>query len=167
MRKLAMAALGAAAACLIATLIARRATRHGVRAATAQPRPARLEDIVRDIVPPVRFARANSLWGESAMAPCLIGAVWGEQPAQAAFAPQMRLALRAPLRAPALAAGGAIWTARERPELATTGEAEAVARQVALEPGAAPVVRVLKIADFRRKDRPAPDRRYGALRRAA
>jgi hypothetical protein len=37
---------------------------------------------------------------------------------------------------------------------------------VALEPGAAPVVRVLKIADFRPKA-PRRERSYGTLRHAA
>lgn len=161
MRGLAKLGIGALAACVLATLFTQGATRQAARASSAQPRPARLEDLAREAVAPVHFARANSLWGETAIAPCLIGAVWGERPAQAAFAPQMRLSMRTPV-----IARGAVWTVRQKPETAPVNDADVAARYVAMEPGTAPVVRVLRIADFRARKTRTP-RTYDTLRRAA
>ncbi|MDX2235237.1 MAG: hypothetical protein NW200_12135 [Hyphomonadaceae bacterium] len=142
MRSILVAMIGVVAAFALATLGARGATRHGLRAAAAQPRAARRDDLAREAIAPVAYARINSLWGETAIAPCMIGAVWSAGAAHASFAPQMRLSVRAPVKA--------------------------AARDVALEPGAAPVVRVLNIADFRPRDRaPRLARRYDTLRKAA
>jgi hypothetical protein len=159
MRSLAKLGIGALAAFLLATFFARGATRQVARAASLQPRAARLDDLTRDAVAPARLARANSLWGETSIAPCLIGAVWGARPAQAAFGAQMRLSVRAPV-----IARGAV-TVRAQADIASTADADVAARYVAMEPGAAPVVRVLKIADFRARRRPA--RTFEGERRAA
>jgi hypothetical protein len=155
MRKLAMMGLGALAALLVLSRRERRGTRHGARAVAAQPRAARLEDLARDVIAPVRYARMNSLWGESAIAPCMIAAAWGERPMQATFAPQMRFTVSLPS------------VVRQTPQMAAPSDADVAARYAALEPGAAPVVRVLKIADFRRKDRPRREERSYAMLRAA
>ncbi len=169
MRTIVMAFIGVFSAFMLASLGARGATRHGQRAAAAQPRAARMDDLSRQAIAPVQYARANSLWGETSIAPCMIGTVWGERPAQASFAPQMRLSMKAPLKA---AASGGDWFARAhaqiRAEIGAVSEADIASRYVAMEPGAAPVVRVLRIADFRpRKGAARPARTYGTLRRAA
>ena len=136
MRNVVMMAIGAVAAIAVATLFAQRATRHGDPAASLQPAAARADDLSRQAIAPVRYAMINSLWGETSIAPCVVGAVWGARPAHASFAPQMRLVMRAPLRTAAI--------------------------PVALEPGGAPVVRVLSIANFRKPPAAGrPARTYG------
>lgn len=166
MRNVLMLAVGAIAALSVATLLARRATRHGLRAATAQPSAARADDISRQFIAPVRYAMINSLWGETSIAPCMVGAVWSDRLASASFSPQMRLSMRAPLRT-AAPARTANWMSRARVDLAAANDADIAARMVAMEPGVAPVVRVLKIASFRRPAAARPERTYGQALRAA
>lgn len=140
-------AAGVLAALSLTALQAAGRTRHGDRTPALQPREARAEDLARQVVEPVRFALANSLWGETSIAPCLVGAQWGDQPVQASFAPMMRLSMRAPLKAPARAGA---WVTREVLDLSPANDADVASRYVAMEPGAAPVVRVLKMARFAR-----------------
>ena len=134
MRNVMMMAIGAVAAVAIATLFAQRATRHGDPVASLQPTAARADDLSRQAIAPVHYAMINSLWGETSIAPCMVAAVWGERPAHASFAPQMRLSVGAPVRRAAIPA---------------------------LEPAVAPVVRVLDIANFRKLPATRPERSYG------
>ncbi len=167
MRNVLMMAVGAVAAIAVATLLTQRVTRHGDRVASLQPTAARADDLSRQAISPVRYAMINSLWGETSIAPCMVGAVWGEGAAQASFAPQMRLSMRTPLRA-AVPAKTATWMTREKLDLAAASDADVASRYVAMEPGVAPVVRVLKIANFRRPAAsPRPERSYGQALRAA
>ncbi len=168
MRNVLMMAAGAVAAVAVATLLAQRVTRHGDRVASAQPTAARADDLSRQTISPVRYAMINSLWGETSIAPCMVGAVWGEGLTHASFAPQMRLSMRAPLRAAAVPARAATWMTREKLDLSAASDADVASRYVAMEPGVAPVVRVLKIASFRRPPAAArPERSYGQALRAA
>ena len=167
MRNVLMLAVGAIAALSVATLLARRATRHGLRAATAQPSAARADDISRQFIAPVRYAMINSLWGETSIAPCMVGAVWSDRLASASFSPQMRLSMRAPLRTSVAPVRTANWMSRARVDLAAANDADIAARMVAMEPGVAPVVRMLKIANFRRPAAARPERTYGQALRAA
>jgi hypothetical protein len=112
MRGVVLIGLGALLALFMATHAVKHATRHGMRAESIQPRAARLEDLAREVTPPLHYARANSFWGESSLGPCAVSAVWA---AHIAFAPTLRLEVRAP----------------------------AVATAPKLEPGADPVVRVV------------------------
>ena len=163
MRNVLMMAIGAVAAIAVATLLAPRVTRHGERVAAAQPTAARADDLSRQAIAPVRYAMINSLWGETSIAPCMIGAVWGGS--HASFAPQMRLSMRAPLQ---VSAKAATWRTREKLEFAAASDADVASRYVAMEPGVAPVVRVLKIASFRKPAAAArPERTYGQALRAA
>lgn len=98
MRGVVLAGLGALVAVMMAGHAVKHATRHGLRAESVQPRAARLEDLAREAVAPLRYARANSFWGETSIGPCAIGAVWA---AQVAFAPTLRLEVRAPAKAAA------------------------------------------------------------------
>lgn len=138
MRNVAMLAIGAVAAVAMAMLMAQRATRHGAPAAALQPTAARADDLSRQAIAPVRYAMINSLWGETSIAPCMIGAVWAAQAAPVSFAPQMKLTVRA----------------------------HAAAAVPAIEPAVAPVLRVLDIANFRRPAQARPERAYGYLRAA-
>ena len=168
MRNVLMMAVGAVAAIAVATLLAQRVTRHGDRVASAQPTRARADDLSRQAIAPVRYAMINSLWGETSIAPCMIGAVWGEGATHASFAPQMRLSMRTPLRAAATPAKAAMWMTREKLDLDAASDADVASRYVAMEPGVAPVVRVLKIANFRKPlAAPRPVRTYGQALRAA
>jgi hypothetical protein len=76
--------------------------------------------------------------------------------------------MRAPLRAAAVPARSATWMTREKLDLAAANDADVASRYVAMEPGVAPVVRVLKIANFRRPPAtPRPLPVYGQALRAA
>lgn len=168
MRNVLMMAVGAIAAVAVATLLAQRVTRHGDRVASLQPTAAREEDISRQAIAPAHYALINSLWGETSIAPCMVSAVWGEGASQASFAPQMRLSMRTPLRTAVVSAKATSWMTREKLDLAAASDADVASRYVAMEPGVAPVVRVLKIANFRRP--PAAPKRelnYGPALRAA
>ena len=154
MRGLWKLAATALAALSLTTLLARTATRHGEQTPAFEPREARAEDLARDVVPPVRFALANSLWGETAIGPCLVGAFWGTgleaTEVRAQFAPMMRLSMRTPLKSPARMG---VWVTREVLDTAPANDADVASRYVAMEPGAAPVVRVLRVARFARSGR--------------
>lgn len=167
MRNVMMMAIGAVAAVAVAMLFAQRVTRHGDRAAVLQPTAARADDLSRQSIAPAHYALINSLWGETSIAPCMVEAVWGEGASQASFAPQIRLSTRTPLRAAATPALGVSWSSRAK--FAPPADAEATPSQVAMEPGVAPVVRVLDIANFRRPAAAAARaaRTYGQALRAA
>lgn len=152
MRTLWKFAATALAALSLTTLLARTATRHGEGMPVLEPRDARMEDLDRDAIHPVRFALANSLWGETSIGPCLVESRWGAtldlRPIQASFTPLMRLAMRTPLRAPARTG---VWHARETVDLAPANDADIASRYVSMEPGVAPVIRVLRVARFSRE----------------
>lgn len=164
MRRVLLAGIATVAALVLSMLVTRHATRQDILPPTAQPREARLEDLARDAIAPIDYARANSFWGETSIGPCMVSAQWRGQAEGAAFATMLRFGGRAPLRTAAVAARAGAWVAREQLDLAGTGEAEAAPRYAAVEPGLAPVVRVLQ---FRPREKPArPERRYDTLRAA-
>lgn len=164
MRGVLLAGIAAVAAAVLATLATRHATRQEILPPAAQPREARLEDLARDVVAPADYARANSFWGETSIGPCMVSAHWRGEADGAAFTSMLRLAVRAPLRAAAVPARAGAWVAREQLELAATGDADIASRYTAVEPGVAPVVRVLRFQPRAKATR--AERRYDTLRAA-
>lgn len=138
MRKAMLAMIGAWAAVAVATLFARRATRHGDPAPMFEPRLAGETTLTRCAVPAGAYARIASLWPDRAGAHCRVRAVWAGE-TQATFASQMRVALPA--------GGVAALVAADAP----ANDADIAKRLAQVEPGVAPVVRILRAASFRPK----------------
>lgn len=166
LRKTVLSGLGIVAAIVMATLFTRNPTRHGAPAPVLEPRAARTDDLVREDIAPLHLARVSSLWGDYAVSSCIVATVWGAGGVGASFSPTMRLSMKSPLRAPAAAARAPTWIHRDRLELAAANDADPVAREVRVEPGAAAVVRVFRARRFKAKAR-APFRLGSGLRLAA
>ncbi len=164
-RRAVLSGLGLVAAIVMATLFTRNPTRHGDPAPTLTPRAARAEDIARDVIAPDRLALVTSLWGDYAVPSCIVATVWGSNAAGASFSPTLRLSMKSPLRAPAAAARAATWIARDMLDLAAANDSDPVAREVSVEPGAEPVVRIFRARKF--KAGRAPFRLGSGLRLAA
>jgi hypothetical protein len=81
---------------------------------------------------------------------CRVRAVHGGGAIAAAeFGGLMRLSLRAAQRAPAIAARAAAWVAREQLLVSASNDADVADRFVSLEPGAIPVVRIIKTGSIK------------------
>lgn len=164
-RKAVLSGVGLLAAIVMATLFTRNPTRHGDPAPTLEPRSARAEDLARDVIAPARLALVSSLWGDYAVSSCIVTTIWGNNASGASFSPTLHLSMKSPLRAPAAAARATTWVARDMLDLAAANDADAAARQVSVEPGAAPVVRIFRARKF--KEARAPFRLGSGLRLAA
>lgn len=144
----AWAGIGVLAALVMSTLFTRNPTRHGEYTPVLEPRAAGADDLAREGIAADRYALVASLWGDYAVPSCRVAAVWGD--AGASFSPTLRLSMRSPLRAPAAAAHAPTWVARDKLELVAANDAaEAAPRDVLVEPGSAPVVRVYSGAWFK------------------
>ncbi|MBT9444735.1 MAG: hypothetical protein IV086_03440 [Hyphomonadaceae bacterium] len=164
-RRAVLSGFGLVAVIIMSTLFTRNPTRHGDPAPTLTPRAARAEDLARDAVAPVRLARVSSLWGDYAVSSCLVATVWAGNTTGASFLPTLRLSMKSPLRAPAAAARATTWIARDRLDLIAANDAEAGVREVSVEPGAEPVVRIFRARKF--KANRTPFRLGSGLRLAA
>ena len=165
LRRAVLSGFGLVAALVMATLFTRNPTRHGDPAPTLTPRAARAEDLAREDIAPVRLALVTSLWGDYAVSSCIVTTVWGNNASGASFSPTLRLSMKSPLRAPAAVGRAMTWVARDRLDLAAANDTDAVAREVSVEPGAAPVVRIFRARKFR--EARAPFRLGSGLRLAA
>ncbi len=97
---------------------------------------------------PQTLAKLSSLWIDRAGSQCRVPTLWGEtgEPS-AAFAPILRLRLRAARQALA-ASTAAAWTMQEEVALMAANDAEIASRLVMLQPGQS-AVRLVKAASFR------------------
>lgn len=148
MRKALLSVIGAWAALALAGLFAGRSVRAGRLPEMVEPAPARSTYLDRHDLRADRYARIASLWGDRSGVQCRIPATWSgldAAPAHARFTAQMRLAMRAPL----IAAIAEKTAATSAPELSAANDADVAKRLVTLEPGASPVVRILRQTSFR------------------
>lgn len=157
MRMMIIGVVAAATAGFLALVLAARGKVKAMMLAPCEPRRAAPDMIARASLPAARVARAASLWTDAAGVQCRFAADWATGPAR--FAPTMRLALKAPQAAPAVAARAAAWVAREQIVAAAANDADVASRLVTLDRGATPVVRVLRFGAF-------PSRRAGQRRAA-
>lgn len=118
--------------------------------APVEPRRASFDDSARANLSPVLVARSTSLWTDSIGAMCRVSASFGTPGIAAAeFGGLMRLSLRAAQRAPAVAARAAAWVAREELQLTAANDADVADQFVTLQPGATPVVRLIKTGSIK------------------
>jgi hypothetical protein len=128
------------AALVMSLLFTRHATRHGEAEPVLEPRAARLEDLDRNDIGADRYALVASLWADYAVPSCRVATVWGNSAAGASFSPTLRLSMKASVRAPVVPSNACAWVAPASLDL--TAANDAVAREVSMVPGAAPVVRI-------------------------
>ena len=133
-----------------AALVLAGLSRKRLGPAPVEPRRATYDAAARAVLPPVVVARSASLWTDTLGAMCRVGAVHRDGAIAAAeFGGLMRLSLRAAQRAPAVAARAAAWVAREQLQLAAANDADVADQFVTLEPGAMPVVRLIKTGSIK------------------
>jgi hypothetical protein len=149
MRKGLIGTVLALAAGASALLLAAR-SRKRIGEAPVEPRRAPFDSAARASLSPVLVARTGSLWTDQLGTMCRVRAVHGGGAIAAAeFGGLMRLSLRAAQRAPAIAARAAAWVAREQLLVSASNDADVADRFVSLEPGAIPVVRIIKTGSIK------------------
>jgi hypothetical protein len=116
-----------------------------------EPRFATFDASARASLSPVVVARSSSLWTDALGTMCRVAHVHGTGAiATAEFGGLMRLSLRAAQqRAPAIAARAAAWVARDQLLVAAANDADVADQFVTIEPGATPVVRLIKTGSIR------------------
>lgn len=125
---------------MIGALVRRKSHEARVEPAVKR-RAAAAADVVRGRLAADAFAQSASLWLRGAMGPCLVSARYADHPVSAQFSAVMAMdgpmtitrAAYQPLRLPGM------------------GEAGRVSKIVKIQPGAAPVVRLVRGASFKPK----------------
>lgn len=133
-----------------AALVLAGLSRKRLGPAPVEPRIAPFDTYARAALPPIVVARSASLWTDGLGTMCRVAAVQGSGAVAAAeFGGLMRLSLRAAQRAPAIAARAAAWVAREQLLVSAANDADVADQFVSIQPGATPVVRLIKTGSIR------------------
>lgn len=138
-----------AIAAVLAGAIARPARTKGARGVVpGETRWAPMEAILRMDASPGATASAGSLWGGSLAAQCRVPALYAAELGAARFGELMRMAVQAAPVA-ARAAKAAAWAGPGVLQLAAANDADVASRFAVVEPGATPVVRLIKAGSIR------------------